>query len=114
MGDVLQADIFFFITTISVVALTVLLIIALTYVVLILRKLRNLLNQVEARAAEISDDITELRANVREQAEKVSKIVSVFSIAQVSSKIMSFFKDRRKTAKAKDTKEEEARNEEDA
>jgi pyruvate/oxaloacetate carboxyltransferase len=95
-----------------VVALTILLIIALTYVVLILRKLRDLLNQVEAKAAEISDDITELRANVREQAEKVSKIVSVFSVAQISSKIMSFFQGRHKTEKKE--KKEDEENDEDS
>lgn len=105
MEDVVQADIFFFITTVAVVVLTIALTVALIYLVLILKSIRRLVRQLEERAAEISEDITELRMNVRGAVHRFSQFTSFFSVAQLANKVFSFFRGSSQSEKEEEYEE---------
>ena len=65
----MQADIFFFITSIAVIALTILLVIICILVVKILQRLREMADTVNDEVQLIKQDIDDLRAGVRDQLE---------------------------------------------
>jgi hypothetical protein len=73
MDDTLMhANIFFFITTIAVILITLLLILALAYVVKIVRAFSSIAETLKRESEHVADDIAELRERVREEGEKVS------------------------------------------
>src|SRR3989338_3680306 len=65
MSEFMKADIFFFVTTIAVILLTVGIIIALYYVVRILRSVRNVSERVEEGSKVLSEDLEELRLKMK-------------------------------------------------
>ncbi len=67
MDTLIHADIFFFITTVAVISLTIVVVIALVYIVLILKDIRYISGKVRKESDVIIDDVHELRANVRAQ-----------------------------------------------
>lgn len=66
MEDVLKADIFFFVTTIAVVVLSVLMAFALYYLVQILRRVRDIAELARTEADQLKDDFEDLREDVHE------------------------------------------------
>jgi len=69
----MQADIFFFITSIAVIALTVLLVIICILVVKILQRLREITDTVNEEVQLIKQDIDDLRDGVRDHLEIVER-----------------------------------------
>ena len=67
MTEFMKADIFFFITTIAVVILTVAAVVFMVYLIGVMRNVRDISELVKVQSKEISDDIGELRANIKRE-----------------------------------------------
>lgn len=87
MNDFLKQDIFFFVTTISVVVVTVLLTVLIFYIIKISRNVKYISEKAKTEADLIAEDISELRNNVKEHGMKAKHLFSFFSnLAQKSKK----------------------------
>lgn len=75
MQNLVQADIFFFITSIVVVILGTATIIASVYIMRILHSVRYIVNKIKEESDHVSDDIAELRGRVKEGGVKFSSII---------------------------------------
>lgn len=71
MDDYLKQDIFFFITTVSVIFLTLLLGVFLVYVIRIARTVDQILIKVREETDIISGELGELRKNIRKEGVKL-------------------------------------------
>lgn len=77
MSEVLQANIFFMITSVAVVLFTLLGCVALYHVIKIIRSLRRIVERVEAGSEVIADDISDLRSFVLEGS-LLSQLIGFF------------------------------------
>jgi hypothetical protein len=75
----IKADIFFFITAIAVIFLTLLVIVSLVYVISILRTLRYIANKAKTQADLLHEDVNDLRQHIRTKGASVS---SIFDLAK--------------------------------
>lgn len=66
METVLKADIFFFVATLAVVVITVLLIIAIRAFIKMLHRIKNFVDTIEADAVGASETVREMAEQVRE------------------------------------------------
>jgi uncharacterized protein YoxC len=78
MNDFLKQDIFFFVTTIAVIILTVLLSILAVYFIRISRKINNIVGRAEEQTNLLSEDLNALRSNVREGGMKIKHFLEFF------------------------------------
>lgn len=65
MDTLMKADIFFFVTTISVILLTLLAIVAFIYIVKILHNIRAISETIKNESNLIAEDMDDIRARVR-------------------------------------------------
>lgn len=72
MDTLIQANIFFFITSIAVILLTVLLIVLLAYAVKIARTISSIADTFKRESENVVEDIAELRERVKDEGVKVS------------------------------------------
>ncbi len=79
METLLNANIFFFITTISVILLTGVLVVLLIYLAQVMRNIRDITSQVKKQGEEISKDIDELRSNLKKEGMKFKHWLDFFS-----------------------------------
>lgn len=77
MSEVLQANIFFFITSVAVVVFSLLACVALYHVIKLIRSLRRIIERVEAGSEVIAEDISELRSFVLEGS-LLSQLIGFF------------------------------------
>lgn len=77
MTEILQANVFFFITAMSVVVFTIFLCVAMYLVIRILRSVRNITERIESGSETIAEDIKQLR-NYVAQGSLISQIVGLF------------------------------------
>jgi len=77
MSEILQANIFFIITSIAVLVFTLFVCIILYQVIKILKAIRKIVNRVEEGSELIAEDVSQLRAYVVEGS-LVSQIMSFF------------------------------------
>ena len=92
MDTLIQADIFFFITSIAVIVLTLLLIALLAYGVKIARTIASIANTVKEEGENVIEDIADLRGRVKEEGVKVSafwKFVTGFILNRVADKFLT-------------------------
>lgn len=73
----IHADIFFFISTIAVVLVSIGAIVALFYVIRILRDVREVSDKVKEESGEIMGDLKKLRANLRDEGVKWKHVVGL-------------------------------------
>lgn len=66
MSDIMQADIFFFIASVGIVALTLIVCLILFQVLKIVKAVRRIMERLEAGSEVIADDAAQLRAFVME------------------------------------------------
>ncbi len=78
MTEVLQTNIFFLITSASVVALTLLLCIAAVYVIKILRAVSRITSRIDEKSEMLAEDIKQLRSYVAERS-LISQIIGLFA-----------------------------------
>lgn len=77
MSEVLQANVFFVITSIAVVVLTIFVCIALFYIIRILRNVRDVTDRVREGSEKFAEDVHAVRTFVRDGV--VAHIRSSFS-----------------------------------
>jgi hypothetical protein len=68
MSEVLQANVFFFITGIAVIVFTALLCVALYHLIKILKSVRRVMDRIEAGSEMIADDFAHIRAYFAEES----------------------------------------------
>ena len=64
MDEVLQANIFFFVTSVAVIVFTLLLCLALFYIIKILQSVRRIINRIDTESEMIVEDVKQLRSYV--------------------------------------------------
>lgn len=92
MDTLIQADIFFFITSIAVILLAVLCIILLAYGVKIARTISSIATTIKDESENVIEDIAELRGKVKEEGVKVSafwRFVTGFLLNRFTEKFTS-------------------------
>ena len=97
MDVLLRSDIFFFITSVAVIVVTVFLVVALWYVVRILRNIKDVSEMVKKEGAFIISDIAGVRVSIRKLVEAM--------INTVKKKVSGTKK--RKAASSRTTKKKE-------
>lgn len=78
MQTLIHADIFFFITSIAVVVLSVFFAVALFYTILILRDLRQLSGLVRKGGETLASDVTEIRSAILGGGTRVLSVFDYF------------------------------------
>ncbi len=74
MSEVLQANIFFFVTGIAVIVCTMLLCVVLYHVIRILKSIRSVMDRIEAGSEVIAEDMAHLRTYFAESS-PLSRII---------------------------------------
>ncbi len=69
MEQIAKSDIFFFVTTIAVIAIAIALVIALIYIIEILRDIREVSGKARQESEEIIKEIGSLRQKVKDKSE---------------------------------------------
>ncbi len=77
MEGILKADIFFFVTTILTILISLVIICILIYVLLIVKNIKTLSDKVKTEGGKIVDDVEKVRQNVKEKAATCSHIAEV-------------------------------------
>jgi hypothetical protein len=90
MDTLIHADIFFFVTTIAVVIVTLLLAIALIYLIKVLNRIKNIAEQIREETVLFREDVHDLRDSVRREG---------FKLKNIADFAMGFF-GRKKSKKA--------------
>ncbi len=75
MDTLIQADIFFFVTTVVTIVIGVLIAVGLTYLVFVLRDLKHISHTVRTGADILADDISGLSQDIRRNGVKVKSLV---------------------------------------
>lgn len=78
METLLKADIFFFITAISVIILTILLIASFYYILRILKNTKEVTDKVKKGSDVLAEDLSELRQNIKEEGAKIKHFSNFF------------------------------------
>ena len=76
MDTLMKADIFFVVTTVAVMLITVCAIVAIVYLIFILRDLRHLMRRIRDEGAEIMDDVKAVREGVEYSGQKVQDAIA--------------------------------------
>lgn len=79
MTDFLKQDIFFFVTTVVTIVVGILLAILMVYIIKIARDIKYITSRAKEEADLISEDLSELRQNVREKGAKMKYFLSFFN-----------------------------------
>ncbi len=77
-ATILKSDIFFFVTTISVIIITLGLAIGLIYLIKILHTIKRISQRAEDTANLVADDIVELRNTIKDEGFSPKRILSFF------------------------------------
>jgi len=75
----MKSEVFFFITSIAVVIVTILLGILAMYIIRILRNVDDISKKAKDEAGLIKEDIAELRDNIKTEGAKVKHFVNFFN-----------------------------------
>jgi predicted Holliday junction resolvase-like endonuclease len=79
MNEFLKQDIFFFVTTIAVVILTLLLTVLIIYIIKISKDIKYISNRAKSEADLISQDLSDLRENVKQKGANLKYFLSFFN-----------------------------------
>lgn len=88
METVIQMDIFFFVTTIAVILLTVLHAVLLVYLIKLLRDARTIVDIIRDEAGDIIEDVEELRENVKHKAKRFSGLLGAVTTARFIKRVL--------------------------
>jgi uncharacterized membrane protein len=78
METLIHADIFFFISTISIVLITIGIVISLVYIIRILRNVSDVSDKVKEESTEILSDVKHLRGTIKQEGFKMSYVFGFF------------------------------------
>lgn len=79
MDQMIKADLFFFITSVAVITVTVLMGIALIYFILISKRIHYILGKVKNETDLVAEELALLRKNMRESGFKVAHVLKFIS-----------------------------------
>ena len=77
MDTLIQADIFFFVTTVVAIVVGILVAVVLTYSALALRDLRHIAHTVRTGADLLADDIHDLRHEIKHDGVKLKSLINL-------------------------------------
>lgn len=77
MTEVLQANVFFFITAMAVVVFTIFVCVAMYFVIKILRSVSNITDRIDEGSENIAEDIKQLRTYIA-KGSLISQIIGMF------------------------------------
>jgi predicted Holliday junction resolvase-like endonuclease len=86
MNSLLKSDIFFFITSVAVVLLTVLLCILVFYLIKVSKDIKYISQKAKSEADNVLNDISELREGVKQQGQNLKNILNFFSQSKAKTK----------------------------
>ncbi len=86
MDNLVKADIFFFITTIAVVILTILISVVLGYLIIVLSNAKRISIQIRRQAELFEGDINEARDYIKKQGVTLATLVSLKNFFTKKSK----------------------------
>jgi hypothetical protein len=95
MDTLIHADIFFFVTTIAVIIITIALTVLIVYLVKVFRNLRKITDEVTEETILLRKDISDLRSEVRERGSQAAGAMDWFG------KFFGIAKKSRSTKKSK-------------
>lgn len=78
MNPIIQANIFFFITSIAVVLISLLVVVLLIYLVLVIKDFRGVSRRVKQETDLIAMDIDSARAHIKEKGASISSVFDFF------------------------------------
>ncbi len=76
MESLIHADIFFFVTTVIVIALGLISIVILTYIAIIIADIREISRIARRESGEIAEDIAEIRGEIKKEIRNNSSVIS--------------------------------------
>lgn len=76
MESIAKADIFFFVTTISVIVVTLVLVVALSYIIRIASDIKHIANRAKQETDEIADDLKTAREALKSKGKTFGTILS--------------------------------------
>jgi hypothetical protein len=79
MNTLIQANVFFFVTTVAIAVLSILLIIAFVYVIRFLRDLTDVSKRFKEKSTDILKDIDEFRASARAEGTKTRSFLRLIT-----------------------------------
>ena len=100
MSEVLQANIFFYITSVAVVIVTILLAVVLVYVLMIVRNVKDISDRLREGSKLIEGDIKAMRERIGGVGVKLQNVADFF--------LGRFLRKKRSSRKAKATDNNEA------
>ena len=86
MNSFIQADIFFFITSIAVVLISILLIVIFYYAIKILRDIKHISYLAREESDIISEELSNLRVNIKREGAKIKHLANFFTKVHKKSK----------------------------
>ncbi len=86
MESLIKSDIFFFITTICIVLVTILFVVILIYLIRVLKDIDFLSKKIKKEGEEIIDDAHNVRMDLKTHAKKASDLISKFSFLNKKTK----------------------------
>jgi hypothetical protein len=78
MNDFIHADIFFVVTTVVVIVVGLVFTIALIYLIQILRRVRDVAEQIREETILFREDVHELRDSVKREGFKIKNLLNFF------------------------------------
>jgi predicted Holliday junction resolvase-like endonuclease len=103
MTELAKSDLFFFISSLSVIILTIIIAVLLVYVVLTVRDIKSIVDRIKEEGGDILEDIKELRLKLKE----AKGLGNLAAIAAFFGNTF-FSKRKRSSRKSKRKSEEEA------
>ena len=79
MDTFLKADVFFFVTTICIVLITILFIVILIYLIKVFKNIEFLSKKIKEEGEEIISDVHNARIDIKSGVKKASGLISVLS-----------------------------------
>lgn len=86
MTEVMKSDIFFFVTTLAVIVVSITLVIALIYLISILRDARKLSSRARLEGEAILDDLGNVREGFRQGGKRILEILAALFIRKKITK----------------------------
>jgi len=74
----IKADVFFFVTTIAVVLVTIGLVVGMIYLISIMHTIKRISRRAEKTADMVADDIVDLRNTIKEEGLSAKRMLSFF------------------------------------
>ncbi len=79
MNSILQSDVFFFITSVSVIFITVAVLVALIYIIKILKDVSGFLKAISSGTEALSEDLSLVRVKLKEKGIMSGLILSLLT-----------------------------------